>query len=300
MADPAFPTVPNAPGVPPVNSPPGGLLLPAPIPLTSDAPGTSQLFAPGVWGIFTSGGSSVIQSDTVLEVEYRNDYRISSAPQEQGSFASYNKVSEPFSGFVRFAQGGDDDDRNEFIAAIAAAQQSLNLYMLVMPDYVYPSLNVTHYDFKRTQKSGVSLLSVEVGFEEVRVTGTTQYSTTATPAGADPVASGTTQPTTPTPSQVSSANPSGQQIDPGSSASSAPANPPQAGPAPGVAPGSASLGGTANGGGASAVANPNNLPVADTSHGSGSVPSSGQVAIPGGSGASGQEAQAPTASMAFQ
>jgi hypothetical protein len=283
--------------------------------MSSDAPGTSQLFAPGVWGIFTSGGGSVIQSDSVIDVEYRNDYRISSAPQEQGSFASYNKVSEPFAGHVTFAQGGDDDDRNEFIAAIAAAQQSLNLYMLVMPDHVYPSLNIVHYDFKRTQKSGVSLLLIEVGFEEVRVTGTTQYSTTATPAGADPVPSGTTQPTTPTPAQVQNANPSGQQIAPSDSAASAPANPPQAGPAPGVAPGPAS--GTANGGGSSAVANPNGLPetAPDTSHGAGSsipsgggasgqggsVPSSAGSSILGGSSASGQggEEVAPTASAAF-
>ena len=48
------------------------------------------------WGIFDQSGDPVITADTIVEVGYRREYRISDFPVEEGSFASYNKVQTPY------------------------------------------------------------------------------------------------------------------------------------------------------------------------------------------------------------
>jgi hypothetical protein len=145
-------------------------------------------------------------------LDFRQNYRISTAPQEQGAFLSYNKVQDPFDGRVTFLVGGTQGQRAAFLSTVAALAASMNLYALVMPEVTYPSVNVTHYDFRRTSRSGVSLLAVDVWVEQVRVTGTTAYSNTntATPSGADPVNGGNVQPLSP----AQNSNASGQQSIP--------------------------------------------------------------------------------------
>jgi hypothetical protein len=211
--------------VPPVLRPVGQAQT-AIVGLAADAAQIAQLFQAPQWGIYDRNGSPVLaSSSTVAQIvnsvagtltqigslfgfsgsasfacsvgslDFRQDYRISTAPQEQGSFLSYNKVQDPFAGRVTFLVGGNDAQRSAFLATVAALVASISLFALVMPEMTYPSVNCTHFDFRRTARSGVSLLAVDVWVEQVRITGTTQY--TATPSGADPVNAGAVQPVSP-------------------------------------------------------------------------------------------------------
>lgn len=226
---PVFANVPNASGVPPMVRKAGAVQANI-VGLVTDVAEVIQLFQAPQWGIFDLYGAPVLASSSTIQqivasvtgtltqigslfglsgsatftcsvgsLEFRQDYRISSAPQEQGAFLSYNKVQNPFDGHVTFLVGGTQAQRSGFLATVAALCASMNLYSLVMPEATYPSVNVTHYDFRRTSHSGVSLLAVDVWVEQVRVTGTTAYSNTntATPSGADPVNGGTVQPVSP-------------------------------------------------------------------------------------------------------
>jgi hypothetical protein len=197
---PQFPSVPQAPGVPPVLRQIGAVQNDTVL-LVTDAAQVLALFASPQWGIFSSGGAPAITADTVLDVEYRQENRISTAPQEQGSFLSYNKVSDPFTARVTFAQGDSAAERSAFLNQILAVQASLDLFSLVTPEITYPSVNVTHHDYRRTSIRGVTLLVVDVWVEQVRVTGTSQFSNTAQPGGANQVNGGTVQPQAPTASQ---------------------------------------------------------------------------------------------------
>ena len=211
---PRFPAVPVAPGVPPVLRQAGAIQSTV-VQLVADVGQIAALFGAPQWGIFTTAGAPVIAADTVLDVEYRQENRISAAPQEQGAFLSYNKVADPFPARVTLPQGDTADSRTAFLNEILDAQASLDLYTLVTPEITYPSVNVTHHDYRRTSVSGVTLLAVDVWVEQVRVTGTSQFSNTQQPAGADQVNGGTVQPQAPTAAQTS-ALPPGDDSGPGS------------------------------------------------------------------------------------
>ena len=221
---PTYPNVPQAPGAPTVPQQVGSAQNTL-VSSISDIVRITNLFFPPLWGLFTSSGTPVLTASASLSptnllslnslasvntisaissgdaasvygVEFKKTKRISTAPQEEGAFLSYNKVSDPFQGRITYLQGGTDDDRASFLAQVDQALNALTLFLLVMPDYTYPNINVVDYSYQRTSRSGMTLLRVEVQVEEVRVVGTAQYSSTASPSGASPVNGGTTQPTT--------------------------------------------------------------------------------------------------------
>jgi hypothetical protein len=160
---------------------PGGVLAPSAL-----APQPAP-----AWGIYTMGGVSPALSPTsVFQLDKRADRRISDYPQEQGAFASYNKVYVPFAGRVRMTLEGSLAQRTAFLNALDAICDDVNLYALVMPEKVYQSCNVTHYDFVRSARTGATLLVVDVWVEEVRNSPTATFTNTFAPSGASSVNAG--------------------------------------------------------------------------------------------------------------
>lgn len=186
---PAFPDVPVAPGVPPVLRAASAAAAVLPVLLLADGPAALQRFAPPQWGIYFSDGTPALIADSVLDVEWRQEYRIANAPQEQGAFTSYNKVQLPFDARVTFAQGGTQADRSEFLQELLQAAASLDLLNLVTPEIIYVGVNIVHHGYRRMARHGVSLMGIEVWLEQVRVSGTVQFASgnTGSPSGANAV-----------------------------------------------------------------------------------------------------------------
>jgi len=221
---PAFPDIPQVSGAPNVVRAVGSGQSTV-VAVLADAARIARLFFPPQWGLYTIEGSPVLTAHaslsptnlissinslvsvnglsslfsgdaaSVRSVEFRREKRISTAPQEEGAFMSYNKVSEPFQARVTYLQGGSDDDRNSFLQQVNQALNALTLFMLVMPDFTYPNVNVVGYEYQRTSRRGMTLLQVEVMVEQVRVVGSAQFTQTETPAGANTTNTGTVQAT---------------------------------------------------------------------------------------------------------
>lgn len=204
-----YPNVPQAPGVPPVLRQ-FGIIQDNIALLAADAIEAIQslinIFPQ--WGIFYNGFPAIV-SDTLDEFSFRQEYRISTAPQEQGAFASYNKVQEPFEGRVTFYVADTPAARAGMLAQIAVAIASLDTgYALVMPEAAYTSINITHQDFRRVrQDGGVTMLAVDVWVEQVRIVGTSQFSKTVNPLSAGAINSGSPQAQTPTSQQSAAITP---------------------------------------------------------------------------------------------
>lgn len=221
---PIYPNIPQSPGVPTVLRTVDNVQNTAVL-LTSDAQIIANAFNIPQWGLFNSSGQPAFQlqdygiiqqvltasnggnGQSVGDLEFRADNRIATAPQEEGAFLSYNKVSTPFSGRVTYIISGSESQRAQFLAQVASAKAATPpatnaILSLVMPEYAYPSCTVTHYDFRRTARNGVSMFAVDIWVEEVRITGTSAYSNTAAPSGASPINIGTVQPQDATPSET--------------------------------------------------------------------------------------------------
>ncbi|MDE2426340.1 MAG: hypothetical protein KGO96_10590 [Elusimicrobia bacterium] len=134
--------------------------------LTADQPSIAQTYGSPQWGIYDQSGNPVLTVDSVADIEYARDYVISDYPQEQGGFESFNKVQTPFIAKLGFLIS---TTRQQFLSTIEAANASLQLVSVVTPEVTYPSGNITHYGFRRTQKNGVTMIRVEVWVEEVRI-----------------------------------------------------------------------------------------------------------------------------------
>lgn len=168
--------------------------------LTQDAASLPATPSAPQWGIYQSG-APVVVADSVVDVSYSKDFRISDYPVEGGGFQSYDKVELPYEAKIRFATGGSSEDRKALINSIEAIIGTTALYDFATPDKIYTSCNVTHQDYKRTSSNGVGLLVIDVYVEQVRVTATAQFSNVGgppitnakTPAGQSAVNQGSVQ-----------------------------------------------------------------------------------------------------------
>ncbi len=121
-----------------------------------------------VWGLFTEDGAQVVEQDSVLSFEYKNDWSLSTFPQEEGAFSTYNKVNSPYDARIRLTKGGTEAERTEFLTALQQAADSLDLYSIVTPEITYLRANIQHIDYQRTNTNGANLLVVDVWLLEIR------------------------------------------------------------------------------------------------------------------------------------
>jgi len=199
---PRAPDVPFSNGVPAVFRDPTRIVFTIRL-LEADVLSVLRLFGPPEWGVFSDGGAPVLIPDSIVGVDIRREWRISDYPVERGGFQSFNKVQVPGDARVRMSVSGAIA-RGPFLEQLDQIATSLDLYTVVTPDAVYPSVNIIHYDYRREQRTGASLLVVDLWLQEVRVTAQTQFTNTKAPEGAANVAGGSVQGVAPTPAQAAS------------------------------------------------------------------------------------------------
>jgi hypothetical protein len=166
------------PGIPPL---PPSVAVPPLILLASEA--ISSLLwraslVPPAWGVFDQNGDQVLFPDSVLEFTKRQQYDLARYPVQDGSFASYNKVIEPFEITLRLSKGGTLSDRVNFLASIDALVASIALYTVVTAEATYPSVNFDRSEVTRRGAKGAYFLTeVDVYCQQIIQT-QAQYTTT--------------------------------------------------------------------------------------------------------------------------
>lgn len=187
-----FPDVPNVPGVPALFR---SLTVPTPGQLLNNLLGgvTEAIFGAVVWGVFDQSGKAALTPDSFLDIDYKQDMRVSNYPQEEGAFASYNKVGTPYDCRVRMALGGDKASRTAFLAQIDTMLKSIDLFTVVTPEVTYVNASLQNYNYHRETRNGATMLVVDLWFIEVRLTGVATFSQPSQPSGADPVSNGQVQ-----------------------------------------------------------------------------------------------------------
>lgn len=199
---PAFPDVPQAPGVPPVARDTSAVQTPEPTPLRRDDASVSTATGGPPWGLYDdTGGAQLIKPDSFVSVEYGRDWRIADYPLEQGGFESYNKVTRPYELRVALTKGGTEAERADFVNAIDALGQSLTLISTVTPEHTYLKGNISRVSYDRSARSGAALIVANLDIMEIRTTVTATYGTAKTPSAADAVNDGTVQTQPPTAAQ---------------------------------------------------------------------------------------------------
>ena len=188
-----FPSVPDLPGVPALARA-AGYDAPAPVLLAQDDTSVAAPSGIGQWGLYDSAGNAPINPTSYAGFEYRGQWTISDYPIEGGGFESYNKVKRPLDARLVVTCGGTQADRAQFLTAIDSMLVAFGSYTIVTPEQSYPNLNPVVKDLARTEKNGVTLLTVQLWFEEILIAPDPSYSNTQAASGADPVNGGSVQP----------------------------------------------------------------------------------------------------------
>lgn len=122
----------------------------------------------------------VVKPDSFLEFAYRNEYSISDYPVQDGGFASYDKVANPFETSLRMAKGGSKQERKAFLDSIDAILGTLDLYDILTPEKTYIGVNVLRYEIaRRGNRAAYFFTEVDLYFREIR-TVTATYGSTST------------------------------------------------------------------------------------------------------------------------
>lgn len=121
------------------------------------------------WGIFNQYGIPIMLADTVHSLKYNNNSQIAQAPVEKGSFASYNKVQNPYQATVTMIRGGGDvTKRGLFIAQLELLSKSTLLFHVITPEYVHINAAIVGYDYARDPNAGARMIIANIHLEEVR------------------------------------------------------------------------------------------------------------------------------------
>lgn len=121
------------------------------------------------WGIFDQRGIPLLLADNVASVKHETKSQIANAPVERDSFATYNKVAEPFNISVMMTKAsGGVTERGAFLALLDALANSTDLFMVITPEAVYPNCNITGYDYAREAGDGARMIKVDIHLQEIR------------------------------------------------------------------------------------------------------------------------------------
>lgn len=133
------------------------------------------------WAVVTAAGAKAFAYNSVVDVDFKQDFPVSDYQVEEGGFESYDKVELPFDVRVRLASGGTEQQREALLTSVQAAAKTLELYEIVTPEQVYAGCSITHHAFKRGADGGVGMILADVWFVEIRETSTSTFSNTKTP-----------------------------------------------------------------------------------------------------------------------
>lgn len=199
-----FPSVPQVPGVPVLLR---SLTVPTPGALFNVAASglASTLFGTITWAVLSADGQKVLNPDSFVGIDYSNSGEVSNYPMEAGAFSSYNKVSNPYDCSVTMTIGADKAARTSFLAKLEQLVQGLDLLSVVTPEVTYINANLKRYDYKRTAQNGLSLITAQLYFTQVRQTAKSTVRDTADPSGAINISGGQIQLIEPTDDQIAAA-----------------------------------------------------------------------------------------------
>ncbi len=123
--------------------------------------------------------TAVVVPDSFLTFGYRNEYEVSDYPVQEGAFASYNKVANPFESTVRMTKGGSVQDRQNFLKQIEDIIGSLDTYDIVTPERTYLNVNPIRFELNREGAQGAYFFAeADLYFREIREV-TATYTTTS-------------------------------------------------------------------------------------------------------------------------
>ena len=123
-----------------------------------------------VWAVVEYGrGGLICDYDSIDEVDTETASIVPTEPQENGELYAYDKVSQPNTIKLTLLFSGNQAKQSAALAKLEEARLSTKLYTIVTPFRYLERMALIGVSETRASTNGVSMLSVELTFQEVRV-----------------------------------------------------------------------------------------------------------------------------------
>lgn len=120
------------------------------------------------WTISSAGGGTAVNFDVFLNMEFKGESAVAAEPVEEGSFASYNKQNSPNEISVTLASTGIYSLQQNVLDTIDKLASGTELVSLATPSAEYKDLNITSYNYRRSDQGGAGMLVVELKLQEIK------------------------------------------------------------------------------------------------------------------------------------
>ena len=130
------------------------------------------------WTLTNSSGSTLVEFTSFLSMDLRNEGQVVNSGVEQGSFASYNKVTSPLELDVQLGFSGTDSELQTVLDTLTKLQEGTDLVNVVTPNAEYEDLSLEAFSYSRKRENGLGVLFVDLSFVEIKEVSTSYTSTT--------------------------------------------------------------------------------------------------------------------------
>ena len=120
------------------------------------------------WTLQTEDGSTAVDFDVFLEMEFVSQNQVAVEPIEQGSFADYNKHDSPKEITVTLACTKIYSEQQPVLETLDKLAASVQKVSLITPSSEYKNLNIEGYGYARKEDSGAGMLVIELKLIEIR------------------------------------------------------------------------------------------------------------------------------------
>lgn len=128
-------------------------------------------------------GNKALNFDSIIEINPMGKATITTAPVEKGKYSSINKIKQPttinligaistftgYSGAIPDIQNFNiTTTRDKIIKKLKSMIDNTGIYDIETPDGLFSSYDLTDYAYSITAKNGITLLTINMQFQEVR------------------------------------------------------------------------------------------------------------------------------------
>lgn len=126
-------------------------------------------FINGKWTIVTHGTlEAVADFDGFGGYSHKSTSLVPDENIEEGSFASYNKITRPSEMTVTLLKSGYPVEIEETLEKLEQLKNSTQTVDIILPYKTYLNYNIKGLNHARTQGDSINLLSVELSLVEIR------------------------------------------------------------------------------------------------------------------------------------
>lgn len=125
---------------------------------------------------------NVLPNAAMFDMQVRSGGTVVSSPIEQGSFISYNKITEPLEITATLAFSGSDAFLQSALDSLNTLKQSVTTFSIQTPAYEYENMTLQNFDYAWRREDGRGVLYVSAMFIEIREVQIAYTDTTITEA----------------------------------------------------------------------------------------------------------------------